>query len=933
LSEMAPGSTPQIARFGEFTVDFEQCRLLREGQEVSLQPRAFDLLVHLLHHPDKLLSRDDLLDALWPDVFVSDEALNQMVRRLRKALGDSARDPRYLATVSRRGYRFVAAVRWSSEEGYGAGTHSQALVPTTLPEELLDAAEAARAPAPDPAFAALVDEEPTPFFGRAAELEGLLGRAGDGARLITLLGPGGMGKTRLSRRFAAALIGGGGWPGGQVFVDLSEATDLEGVARAASAALGVPLGGSAEDAVEQLGRAFAARGRALLILDNFELVAELADKTVGAWLKAAPEALFLVTSRVRLRLRGEEVVDLGPLDVEAARALFQERARAAGARTAAEPEDVDGLVKDLEGSPLAIELAAGRARVMSAAQIRGHLDRRFQLLRAARRDAPHRHRSLHAVIEDSVERLETYERDALIQLSALAGVFSYETADRLLELPPDAPWALDLLQDLSDQSVLQTRALGEDRQGFLVLESVRQFLAPARTDGAERLRGMLLERLRGLVADAPEDPELTGLIATAVAESERCRDPEWLSAMVLAVFRWLRERGTSATARQLLDRALAAAPPPETQIRLLMATADCDQRGARSWLDKAAALAEAQGLERLSLEIALDKLTNQLIIGDADGVSENAAALLARAEASGDVHLQFEALLAMALMTRLHARYDEVGLYLRRAQALSLGGTGEQRARLEDLLGLNLSERGDFTGAVAHYHRALALYGELGWRRRQGAVLSNLSSPLSFSGRFAEAVAALEEGLAIFKGFGDVMGQAVIETNLSLNYLLSGRLDDARRAIASGQALMEQAGFITGLVTLYLNAASLLWIEGELEGALEECAVGLDMAEAHGLVARAVMLRGWRAGILAELGDLEGAEAALAAAHAELLEGSQGRTQAAMEVIDCMVEVCRLRREGALAPLELEAEVAALRASREPTVKLLMPLLERAMRG
>ena len=910
----------EIARIGPFVVDVEGCRLSREGRDVALQPRAFDLLVHLLRNPDVLLPRDDLLETLWPDVFVGGEALNQMVRRLRRALEDDARNPRFLATVPRRGYRFVAEVRW---EGAGAvgGTGTVGTVGTV---GIAGSTGSAGSPAP-------LDDDPTPFFGRDEELAALAARAASGARLVTLLGPGGAGKTRLSRRFAA----GGDWPGGRWFIDLSESADLESLCHAVSVALGVPVAGGGEAAAAQLGRALAARGRALFVLDNFESVIELAESAVGGWLGLAPDALFLVTSRVRLKLRGEEVIVLGPLDVEAARALFRDRARAAGARLETDgPEEMDGLIADLDGAPLAIELAAGRAGVMGVAQLRERLGRSLKLLRSTHTDAPSRHRSLRAVIEDSVERLAPEERAALRQLSALSGVLSLETAEALLEGDPDAPWALDRLQDLCDQSVIQARALAPGRWGFLVPGVVRRFMAEGGLPEAtrERARAVLRERLSELLRDAPEDPELEGLLAAVMGEAGRCQDGDWLAGVALTASGWLRERGPVVSAQRLLDRALALEVPPPMRARLLIARAEADRAGAAGWLERASALADRHGLESLALEVAIRRLSARAVAGSAGDPDDGDGELLGRAQAMGRADLEVMARIALAIAARHGARYIESwehisgarGIADERAAALGI----DLRARLEDLTALGLSERGDYEGAVRHYQRAHALYGRLGWRRRQAAVLSNLSSPLSFSGRLPEALEGLEAARETFRVFGDVLGQAVIETNLSLNYLLAGRLDEAGVAIDSGRALMETTGFSDGLATLALNSASLSWLRGDMDGALAHCASGLALAEAKGLIARAVMLNGWRAGVLAEQGEVEAAHACLTAARAGLSGGHGGRPHAALEVIDCMVAKAECRGEGM--DEALKVAIARLRTSREPTVRLLLPLLDRA---
>ncbi|HRP27132.1 MAG TPA: AAA family ATPase, partial [Burkholderiaceae bacterium] len=203
------------------------------------------------------------------------------------------------------------------------------------------------------------------FVGRAAELRAIARKFESGRRLLTLLGPGGTGKTRVIHRYGLAWLG--DWPGGVYFCDLAEVRTLDGLAYAVALALGVPLG--KDDAIAQLGNAIAGRGRCLVILDNFEQLVALAAASVGAWLDRASEAHFAVTSRERLHLRGEAILEIEPLPLaDDALTLFAERAAAQRpdfALDAANRADAAEVVRLLDGLPLAIELAAARLRVLS----------------------------------------------------------------------------------------------------------------------------------------------------------------------------------------------------------------------------------------------------------------------------------------------------------------------------------------------------------------------------------------------------------------------------------------------------------------------------------------------------------------------------------------------------------------------------------------
>ena len=295
------------------------------------------------------------------------------------------------------------------------------------------------------------------FVGRALELRDLAARLDAGQRLITVLGPGGTGKTRFVRRYGRAWLG--DWPGGVYFCDLSEARSLDGIFFAVASALDVPLG--REDAVVQLGHAIAGRGRCLVILDNFEQLVEHAAATVGRWLDRAPDAAFVVTSRERLHVPGEEIVAVEPLPLDNdAIELFASRARAQRPGFVVSDSNRDAIVEAvrlLDGLPLAIELAAARVRVLSPAQLVERLRDRFALLAGAR-GAASRQATMRAAIDWSWELLTAWEQDALAQCAVFEGGFTLEAAEAILDLSRfrEAPPVDDVVQALVDKSLLRT---------------------------------------------------------------------------------------------------------------------------------------------------------------------------------------------------------------------------------------------------------------------------------------------------------------------------------------------------------------------------------------------------------------------------------------------------------------------------------------------
>ena len=290
-----------------------------------------------------------------------------------------------------------------------------------------------------------------PLVGREAERSALVDLLREGTRLVTVVGPGGFGKTTLSLAVGRDLVE--RFADGVWFVDLASIADPEQVEPAIGAALG-----ATEDP-----RAHLAARRALLILDNFEQIVAAAD-VVASLLEACPGVACLVTSREALHLRDEHTFPLPPLAEDASVELFRERARMVAPDFDADDSLLARVCERLERIPLAIELAAARVRVLDASQLLERLDQRLPVLTGGARDAPERHRTLRSTIEWSHDLLEERERQLFARLAVFVGGWTLEAAEAVCDAD------LDVLQALAEKSLVTS-----ERGRFRMLETLREF--------------------------------------------------------------------------------------------------------------------------------------------------------------------------------------------------------------------------------------------------------------------------------------------------------------------------------------------------------------------------------------------------------------------------------------------------------------------------
>jgi predicted ATPase len=463
---MASSQPPERYRFGSFELQPDKRRLLKDGEPISLRPRAFDLLVALVDRAGHLVTKDELLDRVWPTTVVEEAALHVQVSALRKIVGSDA-----ITTVSGRGYQFTLPVTKGEGEANRVSPSKH-----NLPYQL------------------------TSFVGREQEIAQLKDLV-TANRLVTLTGAGGAGKTRLAIEVANRLVG--AFADGVWLVELAALTDPRLVPQAVAQALAVKEQPT-RPVIETLSEHLASK-KLLLVLDNVEHLLEGCVHFVDLILRRSPDVAILVTSRERLGMAGELTYrvpsltvpgpgdDLAPdalLAYEGVR-LFVDRARLLRPHFSASSENAASLASicaRLDGMPLAIELAAPRLRSMSVDELGERLDQRFALLADGSRTALPRHRTLRSMMDWSYDLLTDVEQAMLRRVSVFSGGWTLAAAEHVCTGDGiETSDTIDLLSSLADKNLVIT----EEHEGatrYRMLETIRQYAIDRLRETGEEAR-------------------------------------------------------------------------------------------------------------------------------------------------------------------------------------------------------------------------------------------------------------------------------------------------------------------------------------------------------------------------------------------------------------------------------------------------------------
>lgn len=541
-----------------------------DGQTVEVKARAFDLLVALASDPERVFSGDELKAAAWAGRTVEDNSLRMQVQAVRRALGQDA-----VLNVPGRGYKLALGARWCRAERPAGNL-------PCWPELLIGR------------------------DGDVVELDALLAEH----RLVTLLGPGGIGKTRLAQHLSREHHD--RHPAGAWWVDLASVAPGPTAAQAAAQAIGAALNlqtGGGKDGAPGAALVRALSGwQGLLLLDNADRLAGDPDALpalVRALLEGAPGLWLLVTSQQPLDLPEEWVYRLDPLEVPPLRAspaqarasaalqLLERRARASSRSFVLADADVPGaaeLVRRLDGIPLAIEMLAPQLPVLGVPTLLGRFAAHLHLQGAGRCEPHARQRTMRAALDWSHGLLGAGEQAALRQLSVFAAPFRLETACEVVRVPGlDEPGVLQVVLGLMRKSLLQPVpvAPGATAMRMRLLETTRLYAEQALAERPDERESALLRHVQAMAALAARArrhfleasdvawtsawlPDLEDL-AVAFDRAHARGDAESAAQIIelLVLGSNVTGRVDAALARSAASHALAAAASPLARARLL----------------------------------------------------------------------------------------------------------------------------------------------------------------------------------------------------------------------------------------------------------------------------------------------------------------------------------------------------------------------------
>jgi predicted ATPase/DNA-binding winged helix-turn-helix (wHTH) protein len=766
-------STRPTYASGDCEIDLARGELRIGGLFVPMGRRTFEFLEVLVEAVGQLVSKDELMNRIWPGAVVMENTLQVHAGAVRKALGPYRA---LLRTETGRGYRLLG--NWTARDGDGAKPSIG-----SGPIRITDKRARTNFPAAT-----------TPLIGRSAAkytLQSLV----SAYRVVTLTGPGGIGKTALALEVARDVLGefaDGGW-----LVELASLSDPSLVSSAVAGALGLRLGSNILSA-EAVARAIAGRNL-LLVLDNCEHLIDAAALLAETLIRSCPRVMVLATSREVLRIEGEYTYRVPPLDVPTAEeveaghilgrsgpALFIARARELGADFSSQAENppvVAAICRHLDGIPLAIEFAAARATTLGIEPVAAGLRDRFALLTSRRRATLPRHRTLRMVLDWSYGLLTDAERQLLRRLSVFVGSFSLEAVHAVANREETSRAVVAAgVSSLVAKSLLVSDGTADDGC-FRLLETTRAYAILELAESHE------LRELSQLHAEY-----YRGLLNTIEQEWEKRSVPSPDVDNVRAALEWC----FGVNGDQAIGVRLAAAAAPMFLAMSLLP--ECHR-----WAERAILTLDDEvrgGAEEMHLQASLG-ISSMQIYGPNDAARAALSKGLAIAETRGD------ALYQIALLGTLSMFYVRNGDFKTSLHYAELSRAVEPAAENTAAMALANSILG----------RALQFVGE------HGASRAELEMSFQYWSRSPE-------NSEVYLGFDH---QALVGVGLARSLWMQGYPAQAKERIQQTVRDAERKGHPASLgLALSWAPGVFLWM-GDSQSALEHVDWLLSHAETYSL--------------------------------------------------------------------------------------------------